>query len=141
MENENKPEENSGTGEKLRIKSVDEIIADMERIASRGECASVAMPVVQNWADLLRTAIDGERNRWLDAAERAIRAQRPDASSPALATMREMLNMLDHVKELLQGPGSFPASVCQLRDDIAAAASKIASAEASRIVGGEETRT
>lgn len=134
MENENKPEENSGTGEKLRIKSVDEIIADMERIASRGECASVAMPVVQNWADLLRTAIDGERNRWLDAAERDGRVKRPDASSPALATMREMLNLLDHVKELLQGPGSYPASVCRLRDDIAAAASKIASAEASRIV-------
>lgn len=136
MENENKPEENSGTEERLRIKSVDEIIAEMERIASRGECASVAMPVVQNWADLLRTAIDHERNRWLNVAERA-NVARPDASSPALATMRELLDMLDHVKELLQGPGSYPASVCKLRDDIAAAASKIASAEALRIVGGE----
>lgn len=131
MENENKPEEISGTEERLRIKSVDEIIADMERIASRGECASVAMPVVQNWADLLRTAIDGERNRWLDT----LAQPHPMATNPALATMREMLDMLDHVKELLQGPGSYPASVCKLRDDIAAAASKIASAEASRIVG------
>lgn len=94
------------------------------------------MPVVQNWVDLLRTAIDDERNRWLNAPERA-NVARPDASSPALATMREMLNMLDRVKELLQGPGSYPASVCKLRDDIAAAASKIASAEASRIVDGE----
>lgn len=136
MENENKPEENSGTGEELRIKSVDEIIADMERIASRSECASVAKPVVQNWADLLRAAIDSERNRWLDT----LKQPHPMASSPALATMREMLNMLDHVKELLQGPGSYPASVCKLRDDIAAAVSKIASAEASRIVD-EEVRT
>lgn len=91
MENENKPGEDSGTEERLRIKSVDEVIADMERIASRGECASVAKPVVQNWADLLRTAIDGERNRRLDAVERVCAPGNAAAPREALVWIREYI--------------------------------------------------
>lgn len=35
MENENKPEENSGTGEELRIEPVEKILAEMEKFAEQ----------------------------------------------------------------------------------------------------------
>lgn len=140
MENENKPEENSGTGERLRIEPVEKILAEMEKFAEQ-KGVGVEVSTLGYYARQIRAAIEDERIRWIGAVGRAGNVARPNASSPALATMREMLDMLDHVKELLQGPGSYPGSVCKLRDDIAAAASKIASAEALRIVGGEEVRT